>query len=119
MLGQIEVRDAALQSAQNQLEQRVDERTFQLAAANEELESFSYSVSHDLRAPLRPSTASAMPCSKIPADRLDDTGRTHLNRIRARHKEWVLIDDLLNLSRLSRTRCIPKRRYQRSGLRDR
>ncbi len=104
MLGQIEVRDAALQSAQNQLEQRVDERTFQLAAANEELESFSYSVSHDLRAPLRTIDGFSHALLEDCADRLDDTGRTHLNRIRAATQRMgLLIDDLLNLSRLSRT----------------
>ncbi len=104
MLGQIEVRDAALQSAQNQLEQRVDERTFQLAAANEELESFSYSVSHDLRSPLRTIDGFSHALLEDCADRLDDTGRTHLNRIRAATQRMgSLIDDLLNLSRLSRT----------------
>ena len=76
-----------------------------LAAANNELESFSYSVSHDLRAPsLGPSTGSAMRCWKIAVTGSDDTGKTHLNRIRAATQRMgLLIDDLLNLSRLSRT----------------
>jgi signal transduction histidine kinase len=104
MLVQIQERDGALHNARAQLEQRVDERTFELAAANKELESFSYSVSHDLRAPLRTIDGFSHALLEDCADRLDDAGKTHLKRIRAATQRMgLLIDDLLNLSRLSRT----------------
>ncbi len=75
-----------------------------LAAANQELEAFSYSVSHDLRAPLRTIDGFSHALLEDCADRLDDAGKTHLNRIRAATQRMgSLIDDLLNLSRLSRT----------------
>src|SRR6185437_11331790 len=75
-----------------------------LVTANTELESFSYSVSHDLRAPLRTIDGFSHALLEDYADRLDDEGRDHLNRIRAATQRMgSLIDDLLNLSRLSRT----------------
>ena len=85
------------------LENRVEERTAQLAVANRELEAFSYSVSHDLRAPLR--TIEGF--SKIIANRyeenLDESGRDYLKRIgRATSRMGELIDDMLKLSRISR-----------------
>jgi signal transduction histidine kinase len=103
MLGQIQERDGALQQAHDELEQRVDERTTQLAAANKELEAFSYSVSHDLRAPLRSIDGFSLALLDDYADRLDEEGKVHLQRIRAATQRMgMLIDDLLNLSRMTR-----------------
>jgi len=104
MLTQIQGRDGALQLAHAELEQRVSERTFQLAAANKELESFSYSVSHDLRAPLRSIDGFSQALLEDCSETLNDDGRAHLQRIRkATQRMGFLIEDLLNLSRVSRT----------------
>jgi light-regulated signal transduction histidine kinase (bacteriophytochrome) len=85
------------------LEQRVAERTAQLEASNRELESFSYSVSHDLRAPLRSIDGFSAALHEDHGQRLDEEGRDNLRRIRAACKRMgLLIDDLLNLSRLAR-----------------
>jgi PAS domain S-box-containing protein len=85
------------------LDQRVNERTAQLEAANKELEAFSYSVSHDLRAPLRAVDGFSQAVLEDYASQLpEDCGR-YLRRIRAgAQKMGNLIDDLLTLSRLSR-----------------
>lgn len=87
-----------------ELEQRVVERTAQLEASNKELESFSYSVSHDLRAPLRGIDGFSQMLLEDYEHRLDQTGKDYLGRIRAACKRMgLLIDDLLNLSRLARS----------------
>lgn len=85
------------------LEELVRERTGELEAANRELESFSYSVSHDLRAPLRALDGfSAILAQEYP-DRLDDQGRGYLDRIRAAARRMaLLVDGLLSLAHLNR-----------------
>jgi signal transduction histidine kinase len=85
------------------LEQRVRERTAALEATNRELESFTYSASHDLRAPLRSIDGFINVLEEDYADRLDEDGRDALRRVSAAAKRMdVLIDDLLQLSRLTR-----------------
>lgn len=86
------------------LEQRVRERTVQLEAAYKELEAFSYSVSHDLRAPLRGIDGFSHLLAEDYAPQLDTTARSYVERIRnATQHMGRLIDDMLNLSRLARS----------------
>ena len=86
------------------LEQRVSERTADLAASNRELEAFSYSVSHDLRAPLRAMEGFSCALLEDYAERLDDEGRDLLQRIRAASNRMDrLIAGMLQLSRTSRS----------------
>jgi signal transduction histidine kinase len=104
MLSQIQERDAALRQAHDELEQRVEERTKELATINKELESFSYSVSHDLRAPLRSIDGFSQALLEDYGDKLDSGGRDDLERVRrAAQRMSVLIDDMLNLSRVTRS----------------
>jgi K+-sensing histidine kinase KdpD len=85
------------------LERRVRRRTADLQAANEELEAFSYSVAHDLRAPLRSIDGFSQALYEDCGDRLGPDGIGHLTRVRrAAQHMGRLIDDLLGLSRLSR-----------------
>ncbi|MEI6186440.1 MAG: ATP-binding protein [Dehalococcoidia bacterium] len=76
----------------------------ELAAVNKELESFSYSVSHDLRAPLRSIDGFSQALLEDYTDKLDDQGRNYLQRVRSNtQKMGELIDDLLKLSRVTRS----------------
>lgn len=85
------------------LERRVVERTAQLAAANKELEAFAYSVSHDLRAPLRSIDGFSKALMEDYQDRLDQTGRDYLRRVRQNSERMSeLIEDMLKLSRSMR-----------------
>ena len=85
-----------------ELEQRVLERTAELEVANKELEAFSYSVSHDLRAPLRAIDGFSQVLLEDYAGKLDDAGKGYLQRVRAATQLMGhLIDDLIKLSRAS------------------
>jgi protein-histidine pros-kinase len=85
------------------------QRAAQLEAANKELEAFSYSVSHDLRAPLRSIDGFSHVLLEDYSEQLPDEGRNYLERVRAAAQRMaVLIDDLLNLSRVTRTALQPK-----------
>jgi signal transduction histidine kinase len=104
MLSQIQERDGALQKAHDELEQRVQERTTELDNINKELEAFSYSVSHDLRAPLRAIDGFSQALLEDFSEKLDSSGQDHLQRVRlAAQRMSGLIDDLLNLSRVTRS----------------
>ena len=86
-----------------ELESRVVQRTAELEVSNKELEAFSYSVSHDLRAPLRSIDGFGQALLEDCASRLDDQGRHYLQRIRGSTQHMgQLIDDLLKLSRAAR-----------------
>jgi signal transduction histidine kinase len=96
MLSQIEKRDS-------ELEARVKERTAELEAANKEMESFSYSVSHDMRAPLRAISGFARIVTKKYFAQLDDEGKDALTTINDEATRMgQLIDDLLSFSRLGK-----------------
>ena len=87
-----------------ELEQRVADRTAQLQAANKELEAFSYSVSHDLRAPLRHINGFSQALLEDYADKLDETGKSYLQEVRGASQEMAqLIDCVLQLARVVRT----------------
>lgn len=104
MLAEIQRRDMSLLNARDELEKRVQERTTQLATINQELEAFCYSVAHDLRAPLRGIDGFSQALLEDYQDKLDSDGQDYLQRVRAASQRMsVLIDDLLNLSRVTRT----------------
>lgn len=93
-----------------QLNENLTIRSTELEAINHELEAFSYSVSHDLRAPLRAMDGFSRTLLDQYAEQIDERGRDRLNRIRAAAQRMaLLIDDLLNLSRVSRSDIYLKR----------
>jgi PAS domain S-box-containing protein len=95
--------EAELQRHREHLEELVEARTAALEAANQELEAFSYSVSHDLRAPLRAINGFSQALVEEYADKLDATAMDYLNRVRqGALRMGELIDDLLKLSRVTR-----------------
>jgi signal transduction histidine kinase len=92
-----------VQQMNAELEQRVIDRTVQLKAANEELEAFSYSVSHDLRAPLRSIDGFTQVLLEDCGERLDAESRESLDRVRkAGQRMERIVDGLLTLARVAR-----------------
>ena len=91
------------------LNEDLKQRAAQLEAANKELEAFSYSVSHDLRAPLRSIDGFSNVLLEDYGEQLPNEGKNYLERVRAAAQRMaVLIDDLLNLSRVTRTPLKPR-----------
>jgi signal transduction histidine kinase len=95
--------EAELEKYKDHLEEMVQQRTNELEIANKELESFSYSVSHDLRAPLRSIDGFSQAILEDYADKLDEQGKDYLKRIRESSQMMAqIIDDILGLSRVVR-----------------
>jgi len=104
--------EAEIQALNASLEQRVAERTHSLEQVNRELESFTYSVSHDLRSPLRAIKGYSQVMIEDYNESLPEEGRNILSRIESNtNKMGFLIDDLLMLSRLGR-QAVHKQRLQ-------
>lgn len=91
------------------LNEDLKQRAIELEATNKELEAFSYSVSHDLRAPLRTIDGFSLALLEDYGDQIPDEGRNYLMRVRtAAQRMAQLIDDLLNLSRVTRATINPE-----------
>lgn len=103
-------------SERKKYEEEMLRRSAELDAANKELEAFAYSVSHDLRAPLRGIDGFSQALLEDYAPQLDATGKDYLNRVRAATQRMaMLIDDLLNLSRVTRAE-MHRERIDLSGM---
>ena len=101
--------EAQVRALNRTLETRVAVRTRELTQANEELESFAYSVSHDLRAPLRSIDGFSRLLRERYGEALDDTGRAYLDRVRnASLRMDELIDAILKVSRIGRSELKPR-----------
>lgn len=99
----IQARDNELNLINQSLEKQVKIRTAELEAIIGELKTFNYSVSHDLRSPLRSIDGFSLALMEDYEDKLDDTARDYLNRIRnSAQRMGELIDDMLDLSSVSR-----------------
>ena len=93
-----------LEQLNEELEDRIKARTSELQIANKELESFAYTVSHDLRAPLRAIDGFSQALFEDYYDELDGVAKDYLKRIRnASQRMAELIDDILTLSRITRS----------------
>jgi signal transduction histidine kinase len=102
--GAIALDYAGLLAEQQALIEQLRQRTAELETANKELEAFSYSVSHDLRTPLRGINGFSQALLEDYADQLDHTGRSYLQRVRAAAVNMgQLIDDLLGLAQITRS----------------
>jgi signal transduction histidine kinase len=111
-----EARSAEVQLLNATLEDRVRVRTAELERINRELEAFSYSVSHDLRAPLRTIDGFSLALQEDYSAAVDDNGRDYINRVRGGvQRMGQLIDALLQLSRITRAEII-REDFSMSGL---
>lgn len=107
-LQQLRTTEAALKQVNDQLEQRVSQRTAELETALRELESFSSSVSHDLRAPLRAVIGFTADLKERLDDRVDEEERAQLARVlRLGQRMSQLIDDLMRLAKTSQSPLRP------------